>query len=107
MKLKKHVLPVLLALVIGIAGTALVTAEFGHEPVTQEGLSLITQTPDEGFQLAVTLSRKGVSTTQPNKDVLFSLRDTYATDADALIASSQVIAIHFQTIAAANNYWRD
>ena len=24
-----------------------------------------------------------------------------------LIASSQVIAIHFQTVAAANDYWRD
>lgn len=107
MKLKNQLLPVLLALVIGIAGTALITAEFAHEPSEKEGLSLITQTPDEGFQLAVTLSRKGVTTTQPDKEVLFSLRDTYATDPDALIASSQVIAIHFQTIAAANNYWRD
>jgi len=24
-----------------------------------------------------------------------------------LIAVSQVVAIHFQTVAAANNYWRD
>jgi hypothetical protein len=30
----------------------------------------------------------------------------YANDADALIASSQVIAIHYQTVAAANNYWK-
>lgn len=107
MKLKKQLLPVVLALLIGIAGTALVTAELAHKPTKKEGLSLITETADEGFQLAVTLSRKGVSTTQPNKEVLFALRDTYATDPDALIASSQVIAIHFQTIAAANNYWRN
>lgn len=71
-----------------------------------EELSLITANAEEGFQLAVTLSRKGVTTTQPNRDVLFMLRDVYANDPDALIASSQVIAIHFQTIAAANNYWR-
>jgi hypothetical protein len=25
---------------------------------------------------------------------------------DSLIAASQVVAIEFQTIAAANNYWR-
>ncbi|GAB4309759.1 MAG: hypothetical protein Kow0058_19880 [Roseovarius sp.] len=30
----------------------------------------------------------------------------YATDADALIASSQVVATHFATVAAANDYWR-
>lgn len=72
-----------------------------------EEWSLITNTPEEGFQLAITLSRKGVTSTQPNRDVLFMLRDVYANDPDALIASSQVIAIHFQTIAAANHYWRD
>lgn len=74
--------------------------------VTEE-LSLITDTPDEGFQLAITLARKGVTSTQPNREVLFMLRDVYANDPDALIASSQVIAIHFQTISAANNYWRE
>jgi hypothetical protein len=69
-------------------------------------LSLITDTPEEGFQVAVQLARKGVTTTQPNKEVLFMLRDVYSNDPDALIASSQVIAIHFQTVAAANNYWQ-
>lgn len=69
-------------------------------------LSLITATPEEGFQLAVKLARMGVKTTQPDKEVLFMLREVYSRDADALIACSQVIAIHFQTVAAANNYWR-
>ena len=69
-------------------------------------LSLITATPDEGFQLAAKLARLGVKTTQPDKEVLFMLREVYSRDADALIACSQVIAIHFQTVAAANNYWR-
>ena len=69
-------------------------------------LSLITETPQQGFDLAVKLARIGVKTTQPNKEVLFKLREVYANDADSLIACSQVIAIHFQTVAAANNYWR-
>ncbi|MGE4491721.1 MAG: hexameric tyrosine-coordinated heme protein [Syntrophotalea sp.] len=70
-------------------------------------LTLITKTPEEGFQLAVKLSRKGVTTTQKDKNVLFMLREVYSRDTDALIACSQVIAINFQTVAAANNYWRN
>ncbi|WP_461177968.1 hexameric tyrosine-coordinated heme protein [Virgibacillus ainsalahensis] len=27
-------------------------------------------------------------------------------DADSLTFTSQVIAVHFQTVAAANNYWK-
>lgn len=73
----------------------------------QDGLSLITATPEEGFALAVILSRKGVTTTQTDREVLHALRPDYAHNSDALIAVSQVIAIHYQTIAAANNYWRD
>ena len=68
--------------------------------------TLITDTPQAGFELAVTLSRRGVKTTQPDVEVLKKLRSVYATDADSLTAASQVIAINFQTIAAANNYWR-
>ncbi len=71
-----------------------------------QGLSLITATPEEGFDLAVTLSRRGVTTTQTDREVLHALRPDYANNADALIASSHVIAVHFQTVAAANNYWR-
>ncbi|MBA2882212.1 hypothetical protein HNR65_002553 [Desulfosalsimonas propionicica] len=72
----------------------------------EESLSLIVATPEDGFQLAIALSRKGVTETQPDKEVLKKLRPAYAHDPDSLIAASQVIAIHFQTIAAANNYWR-
>ncbi len=70
-------------------------------------LSLITETPEEGFQVAIKLARKGVTETQSDREVLFALREAYANDPDALIASSQVIAIHFKTVAAANNYWRE
>jgi len=68
--------------------------------------SLITRTPQEGFELAITLSRRGVKYTQPDVDVLKKLRPDYANDADSLTAASHVIAVNFQTIAAANNYWR-
>ena len=68
--------------------------------------SLITATPQEGFELAITLSRRGVKSTQPDTEVLHSLRPVYANDADSLTAASQVIALNFQTVAAANDYWR-
>lgn len=68
--------------------------------------SLITKTPEDGFQLAVKLSRMGVKTTQPDTEVLHRLRPEYAENADSLTAASQVVAVHFQTVAAANNYWR-
>lgn len=69
--------------------------------------SLLTETPQQGFELAITLSRRGVKYTQPDIEVLKKLRPDYANDPDGLTAASQVIAINFQTIAAANNYWRD
>ncbi|WP_054953484.1 hexameric tyrosine-coordinated heme protein [Flaviflexus massiliensis] len=68
--------------------------------------SLITSTPEEGFQLAITLSRRSVKLTQGDAEVLHKLRPVYAENADSLTMASQVIAIHFQTVAAANGYWR-
>jgi len=68
--------------------------------------SLITETPEAGFDLAIKLSRMGVKKTQPSDAIRTRLRAVYETDADALIASSQVVALNFQTVAAANGYWR-
>lgn len=68
--------------------------------------TLITATPQEGYELAITLSRRGVKYTQPDAEVLHKLRPQYANDPNALTAASQVIAINFQTVAAANNYWK-
>lgn len=68
--------------------------------------SLVTETPQDGFELAITLSRRGVKYTQPDAATLKELRPGYAQSADALMAASQVVAINFQTVAAANNYWR-
>ena len=68
--------------------------------------SLITDTPQEGFELAITLSRKGVGYIQKDEDVKKRLREDYSNNADSLTMASQVIAINFQTVAAANNYWK-
>lgn len=68
--------------------------------------SLITRTPQEGFELAIVLSQRGVLYTQPSDDIRNVLRPVYSRNADSLIAVSQVIATNFQTVAAANNYWR-
>ncbi|MGX4805458.1 hexameric tyrosine-coordinated heme protein [Bradyrhizobium guangdongense] len=68
--------------------------------------SLKTDTPQAGFELAVKLSRMAVKITQPSDDVRSHLRAAYEQDAAQLIAASQVVAVHFQTVAAANNWWR-
>ncbi|NLY41570.1 MAG: peroxidase [Desulfovibrionales bacterium] len=69
--------------------------------------TLITETPQAGFELAITLSRRGVKYTQPNPEVLKKLRPIYSESAEALMEASHIVAINFQTVAAANNYWRD
>lgn len=68
--------------------------------------SLQTDTPQEGYELAISLARKGVAYTQPNAEVREKLRPEYAENPDSLTFASQVIAIHFQTVAQANDYWK-
>lgn len=68
--------------------------------------SLITATPEEGRELAIMLARKTIGAMQPDADVRQVLRPGYATSAEALTAAGHVVAVEFQTVAAANNYWR-
>ncbi len=68
--------------------------------------SLITATPQEGYELAIKLSRLAVKFTQPSAEVREKLRADYANNADSLTLVSQVVATNFQTIAQANNYWK-
>ena len=77
-----------------------------EELVMVPGGTLITETPEQGRALAFLLARHSVHNIQPDLDVLKGDRPNYSTDPDSLIAASQVVAIEFQTIAAANNYWR-
>ncbi len=70
------------------------------------GNSLITKTPEEGRQLAIKMSRLIIKVTQPDAAVRERLRSVYAEDAAMLIAIGQTVATEFETIAAANNYWK-
>ena len=67
--------------------------------------SLKTATAQEGFELAIKLSQMGVKYTQPSDAIRAKLRPAYAEDPKALTAASHVIAVNFQTVAAANGYW--
>ncbi len=57
-------------------------------------------------RVALTLARHTIHNLQPDLDVLKAGRKDYASNAATLIAAGEVVAIEFQTIAAANNYWR-
>ena len=76
------------------------------ELVLIPGGTLITATPEEGRALAITMARHMIHNIQPDLDVLKEGRPKYGVNPDSLIAASHVVAIEFQTIAAANNYWR-
>lgn len=69
--------------------------------------SLKTETPEEGFELAIKLSRMAVKKTQPNDEIRTRLRADYENNADSLTMASQVVALNFQTVAKANGYWTD
>ena len=67
--------------------------------------SLKTDTPEEGFDLAIKLSRMAVKKTQPDDAARERMRPDYANSADSLTMASHVVATNFQTVAAANGYW--
>lgn len=69
--------------------------------------TLITPDAQSGYDLAVKLARVAVKMTQPDAAKREAMRAAYESDADALINVSGVVATHFQTVAAANNYWRN
>ncbi len=68
--------------------------------------SLVTETPQQGYELAIKMARMGVKYTQPSDEARKRMRPEYAENADSLTAASHVIAVNFQTVAAANDYWR-
>lgn len=68
--------------------------------------SLITDTPQEGRELAILMARKTIGAIQKDPEVKKRLRAEYAENAEHLILSAQVVATEFKTVAEANNYWR-
>ena len=67
--------------------------------------TLITDTPEEGYELAMTISRKAIAMIQTDEEVRKKLRPAYSEDVEQLLRSAEIVALNFQTIAAANNYW--
>ena len=67
--------------------------------------TLNTNTPQEGFELAVKLSRLAVMVAQSYDDDSQRTRPMQR-DGASLIGAAHVIAMNFQTIAAANDWWR-
>jgi hypothetical protein len=47
----------------------------------------------------------GVKATQPSDEIRKHLRSAYNPETAQLIATSQVVALIFQTVAAANSWW--
>ncbi|MFT5705281.1 MAG: hypothetical protein ACI8SK_001236 [Shewanella sp.] len=68
--------------------------------------SLATATPAEGRELAIKLARKTIAAIQPNPDIRTKLRPVYDTKPELLMQAGHIVAVEFQTIAAANNYWK-
>ena len=68
--------------------------------------SLITATPYEGRQLAITLVRKTIGSIQRDGSIKQAVRAEYADDAQLLIHAAELVVLEFKTIAIANNYWR-
>jgi len=68
--------------------------------------SLITATPLEGRQLAITIVRKTVGTIQRDGKVKHAVRDVYEKDPMMLMRAVELVNQEFAIIAIANNYWR-
>ncbi len=68
--------------------------------------TLITDTPAQGRELAIMIARKTIATIQTDPEIRTKLRPDYDNDSAKLMQAGQIVAIEFQTIAAANNYWR-
>lgn len=68
--------------------------------------TLITDTPEDGYKLAIKLSRMAVKLTQPDDEARGRMRPDYANNADSLTMASHVVAVNFNTVAQANGFWR-
>jgi len=75
--------------------------------VKEFAASLETATPREGVDLAARLAWEMVRKVQPSKSIRDRLVVIYEDDAEAILMACQIIAMNFQAIAAANNYWHD
>ena len=68
--------------------------------------SMMTNSAAEGRELAILIARKTVASIQPDAKIREELRSSYDSDPELLMKASHIVAIEFQTIAAANNFWK-
>ena len=68
--------------------------------------TLITETPEQGRELAIAMARKTIGAIQTDPETRKALRPGYASNADSLTMAAHVVAVEFATVAAANDYWR-
>lgn len=68
--------------------------------------NLKTASPIEGRELAIKIARKTIAAIQPNAEIRKKLRPIYEENPEFLMQAGHIVAIEFQTIAAANNYWK-
>jgi hypothetical protein len=69
--------------------------------------TLNTNTPQEGFELAVKLARLAMMVSRSSEEDDGPRRRVIQRDeAPQLIQTAHLIALNFQTIAAANDWWR-
>jgi hypothetical protein len=68
--------------------------------------TLLTDTPQQGFDLAARVSWEMVKVVQPSKEMRERVLAIYGDDAEYVLKACQIIAANFQMIAVANDYWR-
>ena len=68
--------------------------------------SLITDTPLQGRQLAITLVRKTIGEIQRDADAKQRVREKYEEDPEMLMQAAAMVTAEFRIIAEANDYWR-
>lgn len=104
----RHALATILSVIMLAAAPALAQDAPSAEATAESWLpSLMTDTPQAGFELALSMARKAVTSTQTDTAILHALRPNYSHDPQSLIDVSGVVAAYFATVAAANDYWRD
>jgi nucleoside diphosphate kinase len=93
--------------VISIITFSGITTADGHKKKTVDYMSsLLTSTPLEGRNLAITIVRKTIGTIQRDGKVKHAVRDEYSKDAMMLMRTVELVNQEFAIIAEANNYWR-
>lgn len=88
-----------------LVAVALVAAPVTAQAPEESWLPCLTnETPEQGFDLAISMARKALTTTQTDVGTLHTLRPAYAHDPNSLIGVSGVVATYFATTAEANDF---